>query len=99
MTVVFDLVGVQNRDHGERGIARYVLNTALEVERLAPGLVDHWLLRGDMPVPGTLEPLLSTGRARLLTRDRSWLVKSKELEKKFDTAAGNVALSPTGRWC
>lgn len=73
MTVVFDLVGVQNRDHGERGIARYVLNTALEVERLAPGLVDHWLLRGDMPVPGTLEPLLSTGRARLLTRDRSWL--------------------------
>ncbi|HAS11669.1 MAG TPA: hypothetical protein DCS55_14325, partial [Acidimicrobiaceae bacterium] len=73
MTVVFDLVGVQNRDHGERGIARYVLNTALEVERLAPGLVDHWLLRGDMPVPGTLEPLLSTGRARLLTADRSWL--------------------------
>ena len=73
MTVVFDLVGVQNRDHGERGIARYVLNTALEVERLAPGLVDHWLLRGDMPVPGTLEPLLSTGRARLLTSDRSWL--------------------------
>lgn len=73
MSVVFDLVGVQNRDHGERGIARYVLNTALEVERLAPGLVDHWLLRGDMPVPGTLEPLLSTGRARLLTRDRSWL--------------------------
>lgn len=73
MTVVFDLVGVQNRDHGERGIARYVLNLALEVERLAPGLVDHYLVRGDLPVPGTLEPLLSTGRVRLASRDRAWV--------------------------
>ncbi len=62
--VVFDLLGVQNRDHGERGIARYVLQLALAVERAAPGLVDRYLVRPHLPVPGGLEPLISTGRVR-----------------------------------
>ena len=78
--IVFDLIGVQNRDHGERGIARLVLSLALEVERLAPGLVDRYLVRPDLPVPGTLEPLLSTGRVERWTGDRASL----------DLAAGGV---------
>jgi len=70
VSVVFDLVAVQNRDHGERGIARYTLQLAVEVERQAPGLVDRWLLRPHLPVPGLLEPILSTGRVRMFDGDR-----------------------------
>ncbi|MFP5321866.1 MAG: glycosyltransferase, partial [Acidimicrobiia bacterium] len=83
MTVVFDLVAVQNRDHGERGIARYTLQLALEVERQAPGLVDRWLLRRHLPVPGLLEPILSTGRVELFDGDR----------RRFDTRQGGVFLA------
>lgn len=83
MSVVFDLVAVQNRDHGERGIARYTLQLALEVERQAPGLVDEYLLRSWLPVPGLLEPILSTGRVRMHDGDR----------RRIDTRAGGVFLS------
>lgn len=83
MSVVFDLLGVQNRDHGERGIARYVLQLALAIERQAPGLVDTYLCRPHLPVPGVLEPLIGTGRVTMLGRDRSAL----------DTTAGGVFLA------
>lgn len=62
MTVVFDLLGVQNRDHGERGIARYVGNLALAVEADFSELVDHFLVHPDLPIPGVLNPLLSSGK-------------------------------------
>jgi glycosyltransferase involved in cell wall biosynthesis len=80
MSVVFDLVAVQNRDHGERGIARYTLQLALEVERQAPGLVDRYLLRRHLPVPGLLEPILSTGRVEMFDGDRA----------RFDQREGGV---------
>jgi len=83
VTVVFDLVAVQNRDHGERGIARYTLQLALEVERQAPGLVDRYLLRSHLPVPGLLEPILSTGRVELFDGDR----------RRFDLREGGVFLA------
>jgi len=83
VTVVFDLLAVQNRDHGERGIARYTLQLALEVERQAPGLVDRYLLRADLPVPGLLEPILTTGRVRTFDGDR----------RDLDLRAGGVFLS------
>ena len=83
MTVVFDLIGVQSKEHGERGIARYVLHLALEVERQAPGLVDHYLVRPGLPIPGALEPLISTGRVRQLTKDRS----------RLDTTEGGVFIA------
>jgi len=83
VTVVFDLLAVQNRDHGERGIARYALQLALEVERQAPGLVDRYLLRPGMPVPGLLEPILTTGRVRAFDGDR----------RDVDLRAGGVFLS------
>jgi len=83
VSVVFDLVAVQNRDHGERGIARYTLQLALEVERQAPGLVDRWLLRPHLPVPGLLEPILSTGRVRMFDGDR----------RRLDIREGGVFLA------
>jgi glycosyltransferase involved in cell wall biosynthesis len=68
VTVVFDLLGFQNRDHGERGIARYVLHLALALERTAPGLVDQYLIHPDLPIPAGAEALLSTGRVVRIDR-------------------------------
>ncbi len=67
MTFVFDLLGVQNRDHGERGIARYTLHLALALERQAPGLVDEYWVHAHLPIPGSLEPLIRTGRVKRKT--------------------------------
>jgi len=64
VTVVFDLLGFQNRDHGERGIARYVLNLALAMERTNPRLVDRYLVHPHLPVPEGIEPLVATGKVR-----------------------------------
>lgn len=63
MTVVFDLLGVQNRDHGERGIARYVANLALAVESDHPNIVDRYLIHPDLPIPESLNPILSSRKA------------------------------------
>lgn len=63
MKVVFDLLGVQNRDHGERGIARYVTNLALAIEAEFPNLVDHYLVHSDLPIPGSMNPILASGKA------------------------------------
>ena len=60
--VVYDLVGFQSRDHGERGIARYVLQLGLALERVRPGLVTQWLMRPDLPFPEGAEPLVASGR-------------------------------------
>ncbi len=62
MTVIFDLLGVQNRDHGERGIARYVANLALAIEADFGDLIDNYLVHPDLPIPGSINPLLSSGK-------------------------------------
>jgi glycosyltransferase involved in cell wall biosynthesis len=62
VTVVYDLLAFQSKDHGERGIARYVLNLALALERINPGLVTHYLFHPDLPLPDGAEPLIATGR-------------------------------------
>jgi glycosyltransferase involved in cell wall biosynthesis len=62
MSVLVDVQAVQSPAHGERGIARYVLNVAQELERSHRGLVSHYLLNPTLSVPGALEPLLGTGR-------------------------------------
>lgn len=62
MSVLLDIQAVQSPAHGERGIARYVLNVAQELERSHRGLVSHYLLNPTLPVPGALEPMLGTGR-------------------------------------
>lgn len=62
MNVVYDLLGFQSRDHGERGIARYVLHLALGLERSRPGLITEYLMHPDLPFPAGAEELLATGR-------------------------------------
>lgn len=62
MTVVYDLQGTQSIHHGERGIARYVLELALALDRVAPGAVDLFAVNPDLPVPASLEPWRAAGR-------------------------------------
>ncbi len=64
MTVVYDLLGVQSKEHGERGIARYVLNLALAIEKIHPNAVGAYLVRSELPLPGVLEPLIRSGKVR-----------------------------------
>src|SRR5436190_6694586 len=62
VSVVFDIQGIQSPAHGERGIARYLLELALALERWHPGRVSWFMLNPDLPVPGTIEPLVTGGR-------------------------------------
>ena len=62
MNVIYDLIGFQSRDHGERGIARYVLHLALALERTNPSLVTQYLVDPHLPLPAGAEPLIATGK-------------------------------------
>jgi glycosyltransferase involved in cell wall biosynthesis/GT2 family glycosyltransferase len=66
--VLFDLQGTQSPAHGDRGIARYVLELALALERRHPQLVSRYLLDPHLPIPRTLEPLIATGKLDLSNR-------------------------------
>ncbi|MDQ2984763.1 MAG: glycosyltransferase [Actinomycetota bacterium] len=68
MSVLLDVQGIQSPAHGERGIARYVLELALGLERRHPHLVSRYLLDAGLPVPRTLEPLMADGKLDLSTR-------------------------------
>ncbi len=83
MTVVFDLIGFQNREHGERGIARYVQNLALALERTDPSFVDHYLVHPHVPLPQGIEPLVSTGK----------LLRSDDVEERIDIAGGGLFIA------
>jgi glycosyltransferase involved in cell wall biosynthesis len=60
----FDLQAAQSRSHGERGIARYVLALAAEIERIAPDRVGCYLVNPDRPLPESLLPFVRTGKVR-----------------------------------
>jgi glycosyltransferase involved in cell wall biosynthesis len=62
VSVLFDIQGIQSPAHGERGIARYLLELALALERWHPGRISRFVLNPDLPVPGAVEPLVATGR-------------------------------------
>jgi glycosyltransferase involved in cell wall biosynthesis len=68
VSVLLDIQAVQSPAHGERGIARYVLNVAQELERGHPGLVSRYLLNPTLPVPSSLESLFGSGRVRYADR-------------------------------
>ena len=53
---------MQSRAHGERGIARYLIELATAVERQDAGQVTRYLLNRDLPIPSAVEPLTSTGK-------------------------------------
>jgi glycosyltransferase involved in cell wall biosynthesis len=62
MSVLFDIQGVQSPAHGERGVARYLLELAQALERWYPDRVARFVLNPDLAVPGMLEPLMAAGR-------------------------------------
>ena len=59
---MFDIQGVQSPAHGERGVARYLLELAAALDRTRPGLVSRFALNPDLAVPGAIEPLAASGR-------------------------------------
>ncbi|MFV0258981.1 MAG: glycosyltransferase [Acidimicrobiales bacterium] len=85
MTVVYDLLGFQNRDHGERGIARYVLHLALAIERHDPHLISQYLVHPRLPFPPGAEALLATGK----------VVRTDRREASRAPAAGGVYIAPS----
>ena len=68
MSVLFDIQGVQSPVHGGRGIARYLRELALALARRNPSPVSRYLLNPTLPIPGSLEPLLSTCKVSFLDR-------------------------------
>jgi glycosyltransferase involved in cell wall biosynthesis len=59
---LFDLQGVQSRAHGERGVARYLIELAAALERGFPTAVAKYLLNPDLPMAVALESLPPPGR-------------------------------------
>jgi glycosyltransferase involved in cell wall biosynthesis len=60
--VVLDLQALQSPDFRGRGIARYAYELAVALERGHPQLTGRYLLNPDLPPPGDLGPLLSSGK-------------------------------------
>jgi glycosyltransferase involved in cell wall biosynthesis len=61
-TIVVDLQALQSPGSRTHGIGRYAANWALAIERLRPELVGTYLLNPDLPPPGPIEELVSTGK-------------------------------------
>ena len=62
MSVLFDIQGIQSPAHGERGIARYLLELALALDRWHPGRISRFVLNPDLPLPPAVEPFLAGGK-------------------------------------
>jgi glycosyltransferase involved in cell wall biosynthesis len=90
----YDIQGVQSRAHGERGIARYLLESAAALERLYPGVVERFLLNPDLEVPGSLEPLTTSGRLQLSDRVRPGEVTSWHVGSPIELAVPLSRLWP-----
>ncbi len=105
MTVVYDLLGVQSKEHGERGIARYVLSLALALAEVDPDAVDVYAIRDDLPVPGVLEPLIRTGKVHRLSELSSdppaggvyFVASPYELTEDLDSLIPKWARTPNWR--
>jgi glycosyltransferase involved in cell wall biosynthesis len=64
--VLFDVQGIQSPAHGDRGIARYLLDLVHAFERLPSSPISSYLLNPELPPPPSLERL----DGRLRTNDR-----------------------------
>jgi glycosyltransferase involved in cell wall biosynthesis len=62
MAVLLDIQGVQSRAHGERGIARYLIELANALELNRPDLLSQLVLNHELPVPAAVEPLSRSGK-------------------------------------
>ena len=61
-TVVVDLQALQSPTSRAHGIGRYAANWASALERLRPDLVGTYLLNPDLPPPGPIDELVSSGK-------------------------------------
>ncbi|MGD0945313.1 MAG: glycosyltransferase [Acidimicrobiales bacterium] len=64
--VVVDIQALQSPDFRGRGIARYAYELTVALERGHPDLICRYLLNPDLPPPGDLGPLLSSGKVDYL---------------------------------
>jgi glycosyltransferase involved in cell wall biosynthesis len=69
-SVWLDARGVQSVGHAERGISRYVTEHARALLELAPEAIGAVGLSPDVPVPPIAGPLLDSGKAAWMTRER-----------------------------
>ncbi len=60
--VIADIGALQSPSARGRGIAKYILNFCLALENEAPELVSDYLLDRDLPPPGGIGELLSSGK-------------------------------------
>lgn len=67
--VFVDVQAAQSRAHSERGIARYTLDLCAALERLAPDLVDSYVVNPDLPMHASLEVLSRTGKVRRIDHE------------------------------
>ena len=70
MITFADIQAVQDRYSAERGVPKYTAEFAAAA-RLAPDLVQQWLLKQGEPIPPSLMGLLSRGSIRYLDDDGS----------------------------
>ncbi|HEV8601945.1 MAG TPA: glycosyltransferase [Gaiellaceae bacterium] len=68
MSVLLDLQGIQSREHGDRGIGRYLLELARALERFEPNAVSRFVLNPHLPVPARVRAVASG--ERLVFNDR-----------------------------
>jgi glycosyltransferase involved in cell wall biosynthesis len=62
MSVIFDVQGIQSRTFGERGVARYLAELALALERWFPTAVERYLINPDLSVAESLQLLPPSSR-------------------------------------
>ena len=60
--MLFDIQGIQSREHGERGIARYLLGLASSLEKHHPEAVGRYVLNPDLPEPKAIRQVLADDR-------------------------------------
>jgi len=60
--VLFDVQATQSTSHRDRGVARYTAELAAALWRAHRPLVHSFLLNPDLPPPGSVEPLVASGR-------------------------------------
>ncbi|MGO9874423.1 MAG: glycosyltransferase [Acidimicrobiia bacterium] len=60
--VLFDVQATQSTSHRDRGVARYTAELAAALWRTHRPLVHSFLLNPDLPPPGSVEPLVASGR-------------------------------------
>ena len=64
--MLLDLQGSQSKDHRDRGVARYVVELAKALERVAPDAVGTYLVNPDLALPTDIEPLVASGKVRFV---------------------------------